>query len=127
MARSRKRNELRFLISARVPSGAPGRRTETLASQRNDPSCMLPSQILFQTTMSWTFLAYATASCAERISGSETISSSGVPARLRSIALSFVKSRYSFTKGFQQLQTSYGIPSYCTYSFPVKGFSRVLL
>ena len=27
----------RFLISRRVPNGAPGRRTETLASQRNEP------------------------------------------------------------------------------------------
>ena len=33
-------------ISARVPSfSAPLLRTDTLASQRNEPSCMLPSQI----------------------------------------------------------------------------------
>ncbi|MNW21795.1 hypothetical protein D3C71_2229100 [compost metagenome] len=41
----------RFLISRRVPSGAPGLRTETLASQRNEPSCMLPSQMPIQVTI----------------------------------------------------------------------------
>src|SRR5213075_2371596 len=40
----------RFLISRRVPKGAPGLRTDTLASQRNEPSCMLPSQMPSQTT-----------------------------------------------------------------------------
>ncbi|CPM61623.1 Uncharacterised protein [Bordetella pertussis] len=51
MARSRKRNELTFLISVRVPNSFwPTGRTETLASQRNEPSCMLPSQMPSQTT-----------------------------------------------------------------------------
>ena len=50
MACSMKRNELRFLISQRVPSGSPGRRTDTFASQRKDPSCMLPSQMPIQRT-----------------------------------------------------------------------------
>ena len=46
-----KRNELRFLISQRVPSlRSPGFRTETFASQRNEPSCMLPSQMPIQRT-----------------------------------------------------------------------------
>ena len=40
-----KRTELTFLISQRVPNGAPGLRTETLQSQRSDPSSMLPSQV----------------------------------------------------------------------------------
>ena len=30
---------------------APGLRTETLASQRNEPSCMLPSQMPIQVTI----------------------------------------------------------------------------
>ena len=51
IACSMKRNELRFLISQRVPSfSSPILRTETLASQRNEPSCMLPSQMPIQTT-----------------------------------------------------------------------------
>ena len=85
MARSRKRKLFRFLISQRVPSGAPGRRTETLASQRKLPSCMLPSQMPIQRTSPCRAFAYATASAALRRSGSDTISSSGVPARLRSM------------------------------------------
>ena len=45
-----KRKEFRFLISQRVPSlRRPRLRTETLASQRNEPSCMLPSQMPIQT------------------------------------------------------------------------------
>src|SRR3569623_882310 len=84
MARSTKRNELRFLISARVPSFvSPLRRTDTLASQRKEPSCILPSQISRYRTSECSCFMYATASLAERRSGSETISSSGVPARLR--------------------------------------------
>jgi hypothetical protein len=85
IARSMKRNEFRFLISQRVPSGSPARRTETFASQRNDPSCMLPSHTPIQRTSACNVRAYATASLAPRRSGSLTISSSGVPARLRSI------------------------------------------
>jgi len=51
IACSMKRKELRFLISQRVPSFvAPDLRTDTLASQRNDPSCMLPSQMPIQRT-----------------------------------------------------------------------------
>ena len=37
--------EFMFLISQRVPSGAPGLRTETLTSARNDPFSMSPSQV----------------------------------------------------------------------------------
>jgi hypothetical protein len=46
---------------------------------------MLPSHTPSQTTSECSALAYATASAAERMSGSETISSSGTPARLRSM------------------------------------------
>ena len=58
----RKRKLFRFLISRRVPKGAPGRRTETLASQRKLPSCMLPSQMPSHTTSACSALAYSTAS-----------------------------------------------------------------
>ena len=80
-----KRKLLRFLISQRVPSGSPGRRTDTLASQRKLPSCMLPSQMPIHCTSACSALAYATASSELVRSGSETISSSGVPARFRSM------------------------------------------
>src|SRR3546814_9169612 len=88
MARSMKRNEFRFLISQRVPNSCcPLRRTDTFASQRKEPSCILPSQIPSQTTSPCSVRAYATASAAERNSGSVTISSKGVPARFRSMPL----------------------------------------
>jgi len=46
-----KLDELRFLISRRVPySACPMGRTETLASTRKLPSCMLPSQMPIQAT-----------------------------------------------------------------------------
>ncbi len=77
---------MRFLISQRVPSFAsPSGRTDTLASQRKLPSCMLPSQMPIQRTSACSAFAYATASAALRMSGSDTISRSGVPARLRSM------------------------------------------
>ena len=47
----------KFLISRRVPNGAPGLRTDTLASQRNEPSCMLPSQMPIQVTILCSSLA----------------------------------------------------------------------
>jgi len=81
----RKRNEFMFLSSHRVPSfSEPAGLTETLASQRSDPSCMLPSFTPSQTRMARSAFRYSTASSAERRSGSETISRSGTPARLRS-------------------------------------------
>ena len=81
-----KRKLFRFLISQRVPSlSLPAGRTDTLASQRKLPSCMLPSQMPIQRTSACSVLAYATASSELRMSGSLTISSSGVPARFRSM------------------------------------------
>ena len=74
-----------FLISARVPySVAPFRITETLASQRNEPSSRLPSLTPSASRMARSAFRYSTASSALRRSGSLTISSSGTPARLRS-------------------------------------------
>ena len=53
-----KRKLLRFLISQRVPSvPLPAGRTETLASQRKLPSCMLPSQMPIQRTSACSALA----------------------------------------------------------------------
>jgi hypothetical protein len=72
-------------LAPRAQFGAPGRRTETLASQRKLPSCMLPSQMPSHTTSACSALAYSTASALLRMSGSVTISSSGVPARFRSM------------------------------------------
>jgi hypothetical protein len=46
---------------------------------------MLPSQMPSQVTSACSAFAYSTASADERMSGSVTISSSGVPARLRSM------------------------------------------
>jgi hypothetical protein len=40
-----KRIELTFLISQRVPSGAPGFLTDTFTSARSDPFSMSPSQV----------------------------------------------------------------------------------
>ena len=85
MAFSMKRNEFRFLVSVRVPSGSPGRRTEILTSKRMLPWDMSPSQMPRDVTMECSLRANATASSAPLMSGSETISISGVPARLRSM------------------------------------------
>ena len=67
----------------------PFRFTETLISHRKLPSCILPSQIPIHWTSSCNFFAYATASAAEVISGSDTISKRGVPARFKSIPVPF--------------------------------------
>ena len=40
-----KRIEFTFLISQRVPSGAPGLRTDTFTSARSEPFSMSPSQV----------------------------------------------------------------------------------
>ena len=77
-----------FLSSAFVPSAAcPTGRTETFASHRNDPSSIFPSQMPRYFTVCQTKFRYFTASCAERMSGSLTISMSGMPERLKSIRL----------------------------------------
>ena len=51
MARVSERSELRFLISQRVPYSSPGWRTLTLASTRNEPSSILPSEAPVATKM----------------------------------------------------------------------------
>ena len=72
-----------FLISTFVPSSvAPGRRTDTLASQRSDPASMFPSQTPRYRRMVRRLRRYSAASAGDRRSGRETISMSGTPARL---------------------------------------------
>ncbi len=74
-----------FLSSVFVPSAVwPRGRTDTLASQRSDPFSMSQSE----TPIVWSvFLSRprnASACSGERMSGSVTISTSGVPHRLKS-------------------------------------------
>ena len=82
---SMKRKEFMFFSSVLVPSSrVPTGRMETLASQRSDPSSMFTSL-----TPSWRSVvrssrSHSPACSAERTSGSETISTSGVPPRLKS-------------------------------------------
>ncbi len=74
-----------FLISALVPySAAPRRRTETLASQRSEPSSILTSLTPSSRNVRASVSRKATASSALRRSGSPTHSISGTPARLKS-------------------------------------------
>ncbi len=74
-----------FLSSALVPSSSlPAGRMETLASQRRLPSSMLTSE-----TPSWRIVvrsscSHSRASAGPRRSGWVTISTSGVPPRLKS-------------------------------------------
>ena len=73
------------MVSVRVPKAElPAGRTETLTSKRMLPWLISPSQILIEVTILWSFFAKAMASSALRISGSDTISIRGVPARFRS-------------------------------------------
>ena len=70
-----------FFNSAFVPSAvAPRRRTETLASQRRDPSSMFPSLIPSARTSVRRGRTYSAASSSERCSGSLTTSHSGTRA-----------------------------------------------
>ena len=74
-----------FLSSVFVPSSSlPAGRTETLASTRRLPSSMLTSETSSWRTVSRSSRAQEAAAAAERRSGSVTISTSGVPPRLKS-------------------------------------------
>ena len=78
--------EFRFLVSVRVPSfSSPLCRTEMFTSKRIEPCDISPSQIPNAMTRECSFFAKATASSELLISGSETISISGVPARFKSM------------------------------------------
>ncbi len=85
MPRSMNRNEFMFLSSVFVPSSSlPAGRTEMFASQRRLPSSMFTSEApvcLIVARSSW---SHSRAEAPSRRSGSLTISTSGVPPRLKS-------------------------------------------
>ena len=75
--------ELIFLISTFVPNlSLPFSLIETLTSHLKEPSSIFPSLTPEKTTIERILSTYFIASSPERISGFETISISGVPARL---------------------------------------------
>ncbi len=83
-----------FLISTLVPNPvSPRSRSEMLASQRRLPSSMLPSQTPRYSRMARKARRYAAASSGERMSGSDTVSMSGTPERLKSTRLDRAVSR----------------------------------
>ena len=84
MARPTNLKELRFLISTLLPRPAPAWLMETLASQRSDPSSMFPSHTPRWRTTRRKYCRKAIASSPERRSGAVTISTRGVPVRLKS-------------------------------------------
>ena len=86
MARPIERTLLTFLISQRVPSGVPGLCTLTLASTRMLPSSILASEAPTASRMPRSSVTYWRACSAVRMSGRLTISTSGTPARLKSIS-----------------------------------------
>ena len=81
------RNEFMFFSSQRVRSSSePAGRTETLASQRSVPSSMRASEMPSATIVWRRSWRKRSACSAERMSGCVTISTSGVPPRLKSIS-----------------------------------------
>jgi hypothetical protein len=83
--RSRKRNEFMFFSSVLVPScSLPTGRSETLASARSEPSSMFTSLTPRLRSVARSSFSHSRACSAERSSGSVTISTSGVPPRLKS-------------------------------------------
>ena len=86
--RSRKRNEFMFFSSVLVPSSVePAGRIETLASQRSEPSSMFTSETPSARSVARSSAATRAPARRERRSGSVTISTSGVPPRLKSTTL----------------------------------------
>jgi hypothetical protein len=86
--RSRKRNEFMFFSSVFVPRVAsPAGRIDTFASTRSEPSSMFTSETPVDFNVARRSRAQSPASDAERRSGSLTISTSGVPPRLKSTTL----------------------------------------
>ena len=75
--------EFMFLISTLTPSAsAPTGRTETFASQRREPSSIRTSETSSASRRARSSRRYAPASSGERMSGSDTHSTRGTPARL---------------------------------------------
>ncbi len=88
MPRSMKRKEFMFLSSVLTPSSlAPAGRSETLASQRSEPSSMFTSETPSWRSVARSSFSHSLACSGERRSGSVTISTSGVPPRLKSTML----------------------------------------
>ena len=72
-----------FLSSVFVPSSSlPAGRTDTLASQRSEPSSMFTSLTPSWRSVTRSSCSHSRACSAECTSGSVTISHSGVPPRL---------------------------------------------
>ena len=85
MPSARNLNEFMFLSSVLVPSSVdPAGRSETLASQRIEPFSMSQSDTPIVRSVLRSSARNATACSGERRSGSVTISTSGVPQRLKS-------------------------------------------
>ena len=83
--RSRKRNEFMFFSSVLVPSSLePAGRSDTFASARSEPSSMLTSLTPSARSVARSSSSHSRACAGERRSGSVTISTSGVPPRLKS-------------------------------------------
>ena len=83
-----KRKEFMFLSSVFVPSSVvPTGRSEMFASQRSDPSSMLTLLTPNRRSVARSSLSQSDACLAVRMSGSVTISASGVPPRLKSTTL----------------------------------------
>ena len=77
-----------FLTSALVPySFCPTGLMDTFASHLKDPCSMFPSHTPRYLRIALSFFMYSAASFGVLISGSETISMSGMPALLRSTKL----------------------------------------
>ena len=77
-----------FFSSVLVPSVAsPAGRIDTLASQRSEPSSMFTSETPRCRSVARSSRSHSAACAAERRSGSVTISTSGVPPRLKSTTL----------------------------------------
>ncbi len=75
-----------FFSSVRVRNSSPSGRTETLTSKRSEPFSISASEMPSSTTVWRSSCRKRRASSAERMSGAVTISTSGVPARLKSIS-----------------------------------------
>ena len=75
-------HRVEVLDLATSAEGSPGRRTDTLASTRIEPSSILASEASMATRMARSSFTYWRASSAVRMSGRPTISTSGTPARL---------------------------------------------
>ena len=77
-----------FFSSVLVPNVAsPAGRIDTLASTRSEPSSMFTSETPSWRSVTWSSRPNSAACAAERRSGSVTISTSGVPPRLKSTML----------------------------------------